>query len=291
MKKYADIFVLLSGLLWGLVGPPVDSLGRIGFSSIQISALRWVFSAFIMFILVLIFNRNLLKIRLKDIWIFPLTGIMCILLSSTLYFVTMPLTTVAVANILMYTSPVWILIFSIIFFNEKITAKKLTCIALAFWGCAFATGIISTGNLRFTPLGILTGLGSGLFYGLYSVFGKIALKKYDSVTVTLYTVIFAGIGSLFIINFPETANLIQNNPKSLMPLAALVILMTIAPYTLYTLGLKFSRATRVAVIACVEPMTSAIVGTFLMNEPFTLFQFLGIVMILTACILLQFKKQ
>lgn len=290
MKKFADFFVLLAGILWGFVGPFVNNLRNAGLTSIEISALRWIFSAILMFVIVLIYDRKLLKIQLKDLWWFFCTGIVCILTSSTLYFVTIPLATVAVANILMYTSPVWIMIFSIIFFSEKITPKKLLVLFLAFFGCILVTGVLSPGGFLLTPAGLLAGLGSGLFYGLYSIFGKFVLKKYDSITVTLYTAIFAGIGALFIIDLPQALPLLTESRSSVLNLSAVVLLSTIAPYTLYTLGLKLTSATRASILSCIEPMTSAVVGTLLMCQPFTIFQLAGIILILAAGIILELKK-
>lgn len=291
MKKYADIFILFSGILWGLVGPIAKTLRNAGFTSVEVSALRWIFSGIIMVLMVFIFNRSLLKIHFRNIWWFLCTGILCILFSSTLYFVTMPLATVAVANILMYTSPVWVLIFSILLFKEKITLTKMLALVLAFVGCIFVTGAVSPGGFSLTPLGLATGLCSGLFYGLYSIFGKFVLKKYDSITVTLYTVVFAAIGSLPLINFFKVTEIISANPSSILSFIALVLLMTIAPYTLYTLALKLTSATRASIISCIEPMTSAIIGTIILNEPFGVFQMLGAVLILASGIVLQIKSR
>ena len=181
------------------------------------------------------------------------------------------------------------MIFSLIFFKENLTESKLTALFLAFFGCAFATGVISKSSLSFAPLGIVTGMLSGLFYGLYSIFGKFVLKKYDSITVTLYTVIFAGGGALFMINIPQTASLIVLERAYLL-IILLAVLVTILPYTFYTVGLKNSSSMRAGILCCIEPVTSSLAGTFLLNQPFTLFQLLGIIMILLSGIILGFKK-
>ena len=290
MKKFADLFVLFAGILWGLVGPFVTNLNRLGVSSLHISALRWIFSAVFMFFIVLIFDRKLVKIHIKDIWMFACTGVLCIFVSSTLYFATIPLATVAVANILMYTSPVWIMIFSIIFFNEKVTLKKTAALLLAFCGCAFVTGVLEPGGFSITPLGLVLGLASGLFYGLYSIFGKLALKNYDSITVTLYTAVFAGVAALFMPNLGQTLPIVFGNREAVLNLSAIIFICTIATYTLYTLGLKLSSATRASIFACAEPVTSAIVGTLVLMQPFSAFQFAGIVFVLVSGVILQIKK-
>ncbi|MBQ7096831.1 MAG: EamA family transporter [Clostridia bacterium] len=290
MKKFADIFVFGAGVLWGIAGLFVSYIGKLGFSPVQVSAMRWITAAILMTLGMLIINPKKLRIMLCDIWWFMCTGILCILLSSTLYFVAIEETSAAVGNILMYTSPIWILIFSIIFFKEKLTVPKLLSLILAIGGCAFATGIIGGAELKFSTYGIIAGVLSGLFYGLYSIFGKAILKKYDSVTVTLYTAIFAGVGALFMIDIPETTSQIINQ-NAYFPVILLALCVTIAPYTLYTVGLKHCKATRASIMACIEPITSAFMGTIVLGQPFTIFQFMGILMILGAGFILQLKTE
>ncbi len=289
MKKFADLFVLGAGILWGIAGLFVAHMNSLGFAPVQISALRWIFSAIVMTVGILVISPKKLRIRFQDIWWFILTGIMCILLSSTLYFISIKETSAAVGNILMYTSPIWILVFSIIFFKEKTTVSKILSLILAIGGCAFATGLVGSGELNFSTYGIITGVLSGLFYGLYSILSKAILKVYDSVTVTLYTAIFAGIGALFIIDIPATAIQVVKT-SAYIPVLLLVICVTIAPYTLYTIGLRHCKATRASIMACIEPMTSAIMGTLILKQSFTIFQFFGIIFILAAGFILQIKK-
>jgi drug/metabolite transporter (DMT)-like permease len=182
------------------------------------------------------------------------------------------------------------MIFSIIFFNEKVTFKKMAVLLLAFCGCVLVTGVLSSEGFSITPLGLVLGLASGLFYGLYSIFGKLALKKYDSITVTLYTAVFAGIAALFMPNLSQTLPVVFGNREAVLNLAAIIFICTIATYTLYTLGLKLSSATRASIFACVEPVTSAIVGTLVLMQPFSVFQLAGIVFVLAAGVILQIKK-
>ncbi len=289
MKKFADIFILASGVLWGVAGFFVNHLIETGFTAVQVSALRWIFAATLMTVGIAIFDPKKLRIDPRDLGWFFCTGIVCILLSNTLYFIAIPLTTVAVANILMYTSPIWILLFSVIVFREKVTFSKISSLVLAVVGCAFAIGVIGGEKHAISPLGVVAGVLSGLFYGLYSIFGKIVLKKYDSITVILYTAIFAGLGSFFIINIPETISYIaQTNTLPIIFLMAVIV--SILPYTFYTIGLKNCKATRASILACVEPITSVLVGTFILGQPFTIYQFIGIMMILGAGIILQTKK-
>ena len=99
------------------------------------------------------------------------------------------------AAILLYTSPIWIMLMSVVFFREKLDRRKILALALAFAGCVLVSGISGNG---ITPVGLLVGLGSGIGYGLYSILGTVALRKYSPFTVTTYTFLFAAAGSWMI---------------------------------------------------------------------------------------------
>ena len=82
------------------------------------------------------------------------------------------------------------MILSAILWKDKITKRKLLALVLAFLGCCFVAGILN-GQLTLTTDGLLLGIGSGLFYSSYTIFGRFALKHYQ-LTVTFYTFLIAG---------------------------------------------------------------------------------------------------
>ena len=71
----SSIFIIIAGILWGIISVFVTSLKSIGFSSMEVVALRVIFSAIILLIYLLVTDRSKLKIKLKDIPLFCGTGI------------------------------------------------------------------------------------------------------------------------------------------------------------------------------------------------------------------------
>lgn len=69
------IMVVIAGVLWGTTGTFVRTFSALGLSSLQISVFKVVIAAIILFLYTVIFKRDMLKIRLKDIWIFIAAGI------------------------------------------------------------------------------------------------------------------------------------------------------------------------------------------------------------------------
>lgn len=287
----SEFLILAAGILWGTMGIFVKQITVIGFSPVEASALRWIFASLIISIYALIFNRGSLIIKPKDIWKFALIGVFSTLLMSSLFYISITYTSIAVSDILMYTSPVWVQIASVIFFKEKLKPKKVVCVLLAFFGCVFVSGIFSAGKITVSGLGIICGLGAGISYASYSIAGKYMLKKYSDITLTVYNVIFAGIAAIFTINPCKLIDKLIIKPMSVIYIFAIAILCTVVPYFLYTVGLKCTEASRAAIICCIEPIVATVGSIFIAHEFFSVFQAIGVGLVVLSVVLLQIKNK
>ena len=289
-KSYlGDILIIIAGLFWGSMGIFVRHLNDLGFTSIQVACLRLTMAGVLFALILLIKDRKGFKIALRDIPLFLALGIVSILFFTCCYFTSIALMTMSTAAILLYTSPIWVMILSIIFLKEKINIQKIIALVLAFAGCVLVSGF----GGKVTPLGILVGLGSGLGYGLYSIFGTVALKKYSPYTVTCYTFIVAGIGSIFVANPVELTGKISaiDNKLALFGFVLLTSVVTaVIPFLLYTLGLSMTTASKAAVLATVEPAAATLFGVFVMGEAIGPVAVVGIVLVFAAIIVLAIKK-
>lgn len=290
MVKKSDIIILLAGILWGVLGIFVKELRQCGFTSLQISALRWIFSALVTVTAVIITDRKKLKIALKDIWIFAFTGIFSLFAMTAFSFMSMEATSIAVSDVLMYTAPVWVLVFSVIFFKERITIGKMISIILVFTGCVLVCGLIGSDKNDFDLIGIVWGICSGIAYSLYSIIGKTALKKYNQLTIVAYNFLFAAIGSLFIADITESFRIIAKNMFSLKYIFLMAIISTVLPFFLYTVGLKYTPASKAAIMCSMDPISATVVSIFAAKEKISGLQLVGIGFIILAIVLLQLQK-
>ena len=275
-----SILIILAGCFWGSMGIFVRKLGTYGFSSIQIVSIRVTLAAIIFALVLLIKDRKGFKIILWD-------GFGSILFFTVCYFTAITMMSLSTAAILLYTSPVWIMLMSVLFFHEKLNGRKLIALALAFAGCVLVSGISGEGM---TLTGLLVGLGSGIGYGLYSILGTIALRRYSPYTVTTYTFIFAAVGSWIICRPADMLDkfLSAADIGYLLIFCCLTALITaVIPFLSYTLGLSSVEASRAGIIATVEPMVATMIGIVVFSEPLTLMSGLGIVLILSAVVVLN----
>lgn len=288
MNKKAVFCVVGAGCLWGIISLFIRKLSEAGMNSLQIGFIRTLV-AMILFVAVgLIRDRKSLKIAPKDLWIFAGTGIVSIAVFNLLYFYTMLQSQTSVAVVLLYTSPVFVMLLSALLFKEKVTARKVLALMLTILGCILVAGL-GEGKLAVPPLILLTGIGSGLFYALYTIFARFALDKYSSLTTTVWTFILATAGMTVTGDPVGTMGIIGKDPGLLFWILGLAVCSTALPYFLYTLGLQHMESGKAAILVAVEPMVGTLMGVFLWGDPMSLFKGMGVVLILASVVLLNLK--
>ena len=281
------LLILLAGCFWGSMGIFVRRLTGYGFTSAQIAAIRLTLAAVIFCALLAVREPSGFRIALRDLSLFLGLGLGSILFFTVCYFTAITMMPLSAAAILLYTSPIWIMLLSAVFFREKLNGRKILALVLAFAGCVLVSGVSGEG---ITPAGLLFGLGSGIGYGLYSILGTVALRKYSPYTVTTYTFLIAAAGSWAVCGPGDMIgkfSAAENLPGLLLFCVLTALVTAVVPFLAYTLGLRTVEAGRAGILATVEPMVAALFGVLVFSEPLTLLSGCGILLILSAVILLN----
>ena len=290
-KKLDLILIIVAACFWGSMGIFVRRLTTFGFNSIQIVSIRITLAALIFSLFLVVKERSGFKISLRDIPIFLGLGLGSILFFTVCYFAAITIMPLSTAAILLYTSPIWIMLMSALLFHEKMNSRKIVALLLAFGGCVLVSGVSGDG---ITFIGVLLGLGSGIGYGLYSILGTIALRKHSPYTVTTYTFVIAAVGSWFISKPLDMFSKFEraDNLTGLILFCILTALVTaVIPFLCYTLGLRSVEASKAGIIATVEPVVATIVGIICFSETLTILSGMGIVLVLAAVIILNTKSK
>lgn len=286
MQKAAPFLVAAASVLWGMLFIFVRSLSTAGFSAMDIVSIRAWGSVLLLFPGLFVADRALLRVRWKDIWCFVGTGVFSIVFFSYCYFRNVEISSAAFASILMYTSPVWVTLLSMVFFKERMNGRKWLALLMALAGCVLVSGI-TEGAGAASPYGILLGIGSGIGYGLYSIFGRFALeRRYHPMTVVVYTFLFACVGVLPFVSVSSIINRFADRPVLLLPALAMAFFTTALSFSLYTLGLRYMEPGRAAVLATLEPIITTLAGCVLYDEVLTAVTVLGIALVLAASVLI-----
>ncbi len=281
MKKRAYIFIILSGFLFATSGIFVRLLSPFGFSSMQMTAMRGGVSALMLTAYAALFDRKLFKTKPRELGLFLLSGV-AMFLCAYFYYASLNHTTIATAVILMYTSPIYVIIFSVMFLKEKITVLKLLAIISMLVGVALVSGIAE--GLDFDFFGVLFGLLSGVTYGIYNILTKLQMKRKNSpMTATLYCFIFMGILSTSFANVSEMTQIATQSPLIISLLAIGIGVFTCGlPYLIYTFALREIPAGTASAMGLIDPMAAIVYGVIFFSEPLSLLNLAGIILILGA---------
>ena len=285
MKKRAILYIIIAGICWGTSGIFVHDLAPYGFTSYQMTAVRAIISFLCILIYALIKDRSLF--RLKPVHLILFLGIgLSLFLTGSCYFTSMQMTSVSTAVVLMYTAPIYVMVYSVLFWKEKLTKLKTVSVICMLIGCCLVSGIV--GGFAFHPTGILIGALSGIAYASYNILTKISMRQQIApISVTLYSFLFMSLISLFVSEPPKLAENVSAAPAVTVPmLIGLGICTFVIPYFLYTLAMKDLSAGTASALGIVEPMAATLFSVVIFKEPLGLLPALGIVLILAAILMI-----
>lgn len=281
-QKIKYLYVFAAGCFWGIISLFLKPLLNMGFTQVQTVTLRCLIAAFILGIVMVITDKNLFKFKLRDLWCFLGTGLLSLMFFSLTYFYSMTYNGVCVAVILLYTSPVFVMLFSLLLFKEKITSKKITALVMTIAGCVLVSGV--AGGQSIGVKGIILGICSGVGYALYSIFSRYALQKnYNSMTISFYTFLFCGLGCL---PFSQPGEmLIRLTPEANLLALGLGFICCVLPYLCYTKGLEYVENSKASIIVAVEPVIASFIGILVYQEQITVLKLLGVLLVLSAVVI------
>ena len=287
MNKYT-LYVLGAGTLWGFMGFFVNKLADIGIASTGAVMLRCSVAALCFGLTILLKDRRLFRIKLRDTWCFLGSGILALLFFTYCYFTSMNYIDLSTAAILLYTAPIIVTLLSFVFFGEKLSVKKVIALIMAFAGCCLVSGL---GKGSVPVKGLLLGLGSGLGYALFSIFARFALNRgYDSLTINFYSCLLAGGGAMLIWGPGETLAIGFASVGNAAWAVATGAVSCFLPYLLYTKGLCGMETGRASVMASLEPVVATLVGVFIFAQPLSFISAGGVALVLGAIVVLNIKN-
>lgn len=288
MIQSAYLSIISGACLWGLIALFFKFLSACGFSPLQVVTLRVLVAALLMTAIILKIDPGLLKIRWRDSWLFIGTGLLSLVFFNYCYFRAIDGSSISIAVLLLYTAPVFVMLLSLILFGEKFTGRKMLALLATFCGCGLITGIFAS-KLALTAEAFAFGLASGFGYALYSIFGKLALRRYSTLTITAYTFYFATLGALPLAD-PQQLFTLLADWRAAAGALAIALICTVAPYLLYTRGLQDVDAGQASILATLEPLVAAAVGIFVFGEEVTAAKILGMALILASIFILNMSK-
>ena len=278
MKKGVNsyVFIAMAGILWSTLGLFGNMLMERGLSSEQVAFTRLFIGFIVLSLYSLIRRPEVLKINLKCLLYCGAIGIICQGLFNKCYFKAVEVTGVSIAAVLLYTSPLFLAVFSKIVYKEKMTRAKIISLILCCIGAIMAVtgGVLDLKGIN--TYGIIMGIMAAITYALMPIISKNALKEFSSETILIYGFLF---GAIFMIPSAKPVEMIGFVTD--MNVLPYMILLGVFPaamgYIFYAEGIaRGCELSIVGVVASVELIAASIIGWTVVGEVFTIGKAIGV---------------
>lgn len=275
--------------MFGSGGVFVRTLTQNGIDSTTLLFLRFSIAIIPISIAILLTDKKLLKISLKDIPLF-LVCAMCIVGLNLCYNESMNSISLSLAAVLLSLAPIYVLIFAYVLFREKITSRKIICMILAVFGCILMTGLLENSIADIPVMGILSGTGAGLFWAVYLMASKKSIENgKHTYTILFYSIIFLSLALLPFTNFNQINAFVNINP--VLTILFLIIHSTFSfalPYIFSTVSLKYiDSGISSILLSGAEPFAALIFGFLVYSEIPTILMFVGFLVTIISMTLLN----
>lgn len=285
------LYALLGAICWGFSGASGQYLFEFKHINPQwLVSIRLLISGIFLFVVLYIYKKNKIfdifksKKSLFMLFIFATFGLT---LCQFTYYLTIKLTNAAIATVLQYTAPAFIILF--VSLKEKKLPKKTEIFALflAMLG-VFLLATHGDFELNIPLNALLIGILSALCIVIYSTTPISLNKTYGTATTLCFGLLIGGIFSSFF-----TQNLFDfsaiDDFEAKLALAGVILFGTFLAFSFYLFGVNIIGPTRASLVASIEPISAAFFSYIWLGTTFVFMDFIGFFMILICTILLSKK--
>lgn len=232
-----------------------------------------------------------IKLPARDLAYCFLLGTLGVAVSNYFYYVAIQRTNVAIAIIVQYTAPVWVLIYVVARGQQKLSLQKVVAVVLAVAGIVLVIGITGLrpsagGGQSLDSYGVIAALLASFSFAFYNVAGHRILGRYDRWRVLFWT-LAAAAAFWLVVNPPWKVIAAHYAPAQWIFLFVFSMISVLGAFSLYFLGLQYLEPTRAIIASCLEPVFSILLAALLLGEVLRPMQSLGIILVLAAIVIVQ----
>jgi drug/metabolite transporter (DMT)-like permease len=289
--------VVAAALLFALNGTVSKVVLQSGISSLELTQVRAT-GAFLGFALVLAATRRAsLRLTRRELPYLVAFGIAGVALVQWLYFVSIGRLPIGIALLIEYIAPILIALWAWAVFKEAIRRRIWVALVLAIGGLGIVVEAWS--GLTLDGVGVAASLGAAVAYAVYVLMAERAVRWRDPASLTAYGFLFAGIFWAVVQpvwRFPvgrldDSVSLLGHLERFSLPVWLLLLYVVVAgtmvTFLLVAAALRHVSATRVGIVAMLEPVAASVVAFLWLGESFGTAQLVGGGIVLVAILLAQ----
>ena len=210
--------------------------------------------------------------------------------SSITYYQSFHFMDAGIASTILFVYPVMVAVIMATFFREKVTVSTVTAIILALMGI----GLLYRGDAgaSLSTTGVFLVMVSSLTYAVYIVVVNQSSIRMSSLKLTFYVLLICMLCLLaYSFTSPDLRLMLPPSPRAWFFACWLGLVPTVLSLVLMTVAVHEVGATPTAIMGALEPLTAVAIGVMVFDESLTFRLFVGIVLILSAVLLIVLGKR
>ena len=273
-------------------------LDSAGLSALRLAEVRATGSALVLGVAVAIVRPRTLRLRRGELPFLVAFGVLGLALVQFLYFVGISHLDIGVALVIQYLAPVFVALWARFFVHEPVRRRLWVAIALSLAGLSLVVDL--WGGFALDAVGVAASLAAALAYAFYVLMAERSLQRgRDAYSLLAWGFAFAALFWAIVQpwwSFPwDTVEgdvsllgrLEETTAPTWLLLAYVVVLGTVVPFALLVSALHHVPATRVTIVAMLEPVLAAAVAWIWLGEELAGLQILGGLLVLAGVLLAQ----
>lgn len=210
--------------------------------------------------------------------------------SSITYYQSFRFMDAGIASTILFVYPVMVAVIMAAFFREKVTATTVSAIVLALTGIGLLYK--GDGGVSLSAMGVLLVMVSSLTYAVYIVVVNQSSIRMSSLKLTFYVLLICWLSLwAYSLSSPELSLMLPPSPRAWFFACWLGLVPTVLSLVLMTVAVHEVGATPTAIMGALEPLTAVVIGVLVFQEVLTLRLVVGIILILSAVLLIVLGKQ
>ena len=289
--------VLSAALLFALNGTVSKVVLQSGISSLELTQVR-AGGAFLAFALVLaLTRRESLRLTRREVPYLVVFGVAGVALVQWLYFVSIDRLPIGIALLIEYIAPILIALWAWAVFKEAIRRRIWAALVLAVVGLGIVVEVWS--GIALDGLGVAAALAAAVAYATYVLMAERAVRRRDPASLTAYGFLFAALFWAVVQPFwrfpvervDDRVSLLGHLERFSLPVWLLLLYVVVAgtaiTFLLVASALRHISATRVGILAMLEPVAASGVAFLWLGESFGTPQLVGGAIVLAGILLAQ----
>jgi drug/metabolite transporter (DMT)-like permease len=289
--------VTAAALLFAVNGTVSKVVMASGLSSLELTQVRAAGAALGFLAGLALVDRASLRVRPRELAFLAVFGVAGVAMVQWLYFVSIDRLPIGIALLIEYTAPILIALWAWAALKQPVRRRLWVALGLALAGLSLVVEFWS--GIRLDGLGIAAALAAAVAYAVYVLMAEHAVAARTPAAVLAYGFLFAALFWLIVRpawRFPfgrvdEDVSLLGRLADLRTPvwllLLFVVLVGTMLTFLLVTAALRHITATRVAIVAMLEPVAAGLVAFAWLGESLGALQLVGGGVVLAGIALAQ----